>query len=203
MWFHSAVLDIFRPFVSGPLRTAAGLRTFKSPDSSVKAIFEASVRQLKRIIITYRSSYQSSSFTMLWHTALVYVANTVLLTSDHNEDDMFYFLLCLYGYEGLRRSWRMTEAIVEGLLSMKLRDGGISSILARRLVNDVRIRGFADVPAEVRATFMVDLDLAMSNPSVATAEVLASEFEHNIMLKDLTTVLDDSETEMTPTQHAR
>jgi hypothetical protein len=97
----------------------------------------------------------------------------------------------------------MTEAIVGGLLSMKLRDGGISSIAARRILNNVRKRDFARIPAEVRATFMVDLDLAMLNPSLATAEVLASEFEHNMMLKDLTTVLDDGETETTPTQHAQ
>lgn len=158
--------------------------------------------QLKRIIINYRLNYKSLYYTMLCQTTLIYVANTVLRTSNETEGDMFYFLLCLYGYEGLRSSWRMTEAIVEGLLSMKLRDGGISSIAARHILKNVRKRDFARVPAEVRATFMVDLDQAMSNPSLATAEVLASEFQHNIMLKDLTTVLDDGETEIIPTQRA-
>jgi hypothetical protein len=186
-------VDIFRPFVSGPLHAIPRLRTFSSPNSSAAAVFNASIDQLKRLIVTYRTGYKSSAYTILWHTALVYVANAVLLNAEKSESGMFYFLLCLYGYEGLRRSWRMTEAVVKGILSMKLRDGGISSVAARRILDDVRKNGLTYRTVAIRATFMVDLDLALSDPTSATAEALASDFENFAMIKDLTTVFDDNE----------
>lgn len=155
-------------------------------------MFEASVEQLKGLIITYRSHYKSSCYTILWHTALLYVANAVLHNAD-KDGGAFYFLLCLYGYEGLRTSWRMTESVVEGLLSMKMRDGGMSSIEARQILEGVRMQASTPNLPAIRATFMVDLNLALSNPQRATAEVLASEFENYALLKDLTTILDDEE----------
>lgn len=87
----------------------------------------------------------------------------------------------------------MTEAVVEGLLSMKMRDGGISSVAARRILNDVRKSGLGPKTADIRATFMVDLDLALSDPNLATAETLASNFEHYAIIKDFTNVFDDNE----------
>lgn len=179
--------------MSGPLQAIPRLRTFSSPELSAGNVFEASVNQLKRLIVNYRAGYKSSAYTILWHTALVYVANAVLQTADESESGLFYFLLCLYGYEGLRRSWRMTEAVVGGLLSMRMRDGGISSINARQILDDVRGNGLSHKTADIRATFMVDLDLALTDPNVATAEALASDFEGHAAIKDLTTVLDDEE----------
>lgn len=193
IWFHAAVLDIFRPFVSGPLQKSSRLRTFTSPDSSASAIFDASLNQLKRLIITYRTGYKSSAYTMLWQTALMYVANAVLRSADDSESGLFYFLLCLYGYEGLRSSWRMSEAIVEGLLTMKVVHGGMSSAVARRILEDVRKRGVSTSMADIRATFMVDLDLSLSEPALATAEALASAFDDNARIKELTTIFDASE----------
>ena len=130
---------------------------------------------------------------MLWQTALMYVANSVLRSADENESELFYFLLCLYGYEGLRSSWRMSEAIVAGLLSMKVVHGGMSSAVARRILEDVRKRSASTGTANIRATFMVDLDLSLSEPTLATAEALASSFEDNMRIKDLTTIFDAGE----------
>ena len=144
--------------------------------------------QLKRLIIDYRLKYKSSAYTMLWHTAMVYVANAVLETPE--EDSFFYLLLCLYGYEGLCRSWRFTEAIVGGILSMTMRDGGISTPIARRILKHVQSNSLRSVPDELRATFMVDLNLAMSDPGAATVEKLARSFEDNAQLKDFTTIFD-------------
>lgn len=87
----------------------------------------------------------------------------------------------------------MSEAIVEGLLSMKVVYGGMSSSVARRIMKDVRKRGASTEMASIRATFMVDLDLSLSEPTLATAEALASTFDDNATIKDLTTIFDASE----------
>lgn len=163
--------------------------TFSSSSSTPDAIFAASVQQLKRLIIIYRFNYTSSAYTILWHTALLYVANAILRTKGDN-DRLFYFLLCLYGYEGLRPSYRVAEAVAGGLLSMAMRNGDISSDEARRVLADLQERGQELDSSEIRATFMVDLDLAMSDPGAATAEMLAHSFQDIAMMMDFTTVFE-------------
>lgn len=89
-----------------------------------------------------------------------------------------YFLLCIYGYESLRRPFRVSEAIGISLLSMTLRDDAdISADEARRLLLALKSRGLGSISGEVRATFMADLELAMSDPEAARVENLAGSFE--------------------------
>lgn len=183
------MLDIFRPCVQGLSQSKRRLKTFSSPASSPAAVCAASVSQLKRLIINYRLNYQSSTYTILWHTALVYVANA-MLHSTKEEGWFFYFLLCVYGYEGLSRSWRVAEAISKGLLSMTLRNGDISSLKARKILLDFQSNSLDRFPGRIRATFMLDMDLALSDPGSATAENLAEHFEDNALLQDYTNVLD-------------
>lgn len=189
IWLHAAVLDIFRPYINDRIKTARRLHTFPSGISKPEIIYEASVSQLKRMIIDYRLNYKSSTYTILWHTALIYVANAVLQEKD-SEGLLFFFLLCVYGYERLRRSWRVTESITAGLLSMIMRRGDISGDMARKIMSDLKQKSLGQMPGKIRATFMVDLDLAMSDPSSATAENLASNFEDNAMFGELTNVFD-------------
>ncbi|KAK7421280.1 hypothetical protein QQZ08_009996 [Neonectria magnoliae] len=189
IWLHAAILDIFRPFLCRPGQPTLQLKTFSSPKSSPDHIYAASVNQLKRLVIVYRMSYESSGFTIVWHTALLYVANAVLQSPDDGEW-LFYFLLCLYGYQGLRRCYPVVEAIAGALLSMAMRNGHMSSRVARRIMTELKGKSLRRVPREIRAPFMADLDLAMSDPSAATAEKLAGMFEENALMVDFTNVFD-------------
>ncbi|OPB46196.1 C6 transcription factor [Trichoderma guizhouense] len=190
LWLHAAILDIFRPFLQNPGAKMLRVATFSSSGSTPDAIFAASVQQLKRLIIIYRFNYTSSAYTILWHTALLYVANALLRTKGEN-DWLFYFLLCLYGYEGLRPSYRVAEAVAGGLLSMAMRSGDISSDEARRVMAHLQEKGQELDSSEIRATFMVDLDLAMSDPVAATAETLAYSFHDIAMMMDYTTIYEN------------
>lgn len=176
IWLHVAVLDIFRPFVKRSLSGELELRTFAAQGSSPADAFNASVEQLKHLIIDYRSHFESSAYTILWQTALTYVANAVLVSKDANW--RLYFLLCIYGYESLRRPFRVSEAIGTSLLSMMFRDDGdISADEARKLLLALKSRGLRPISGEVRATFMADMELAMSDPEAARVENLAGRFE--------------------------
>ncbi|KAH6683726.1 hypothetical protein F5X68DRAFT_171961 [Plectosphaerella plurivora] len=185
IWFHAAILDIFRPFIRHQRRKQSRLKTFSSSQSSPDAAYKASVDQLKRLIIIYRSNYTSSAYTMLWHTALIYVANAVL-QDKQDPEWRFYFLLCIYGYESLRRSYRLAEAIGRGLLSMTLRNGDISSREARQILQHLQERGLSGASGDIRATFMVDLDLAMTDPDEAKVESLAHRFEEMALFQEFT-----------------
>ncbi|KAM0277777.1 hypothetical protein ACHAQH_005570 [Verticillium albo-atrum] len=176
LWFHAAILDIFRPFLQNSNTQQLRLATFSSRQSSAEAAFKASVNQLKRLIIVYRSEYQSSAYTILWHTALIYVANAVLKDTGDPEW-RFYFLHCVYGYETLRKSYRLAEAIGRALLSMTLRNGDISGLEARTILQQLKQRGLDHPSGDIRATFMGDLELALTNPGEAKVENLAGQFE--------------------------
>ncbi|KHN96822.1 uncharacterized protein MAM_05378 [Metarhizium album ARSEF 1941] len=187
IWFHTAILDLFRHVISGPLRHER-LPTFAMPMSSSEKVYEASVSQLKQLIVNYRLNFTSSSYTILWHVALTYLANAVLY-EPKEENWLFYFLLCVYGYERLRPSWRVTKSISTALLSLALRKGDISSPTARRILSDIEQTAGADQSPDsegIRATFMADLHLARSDPQSATVERLADDFEANILLQEYT-----------------
>ncbi|CRK30638.1 hypothetical protein BN1723_014401 [Verticillium longisporum] len=183
LWFHAAILDIFRPFLRDDKAKKTRLTTFSSRRSSAEAAFKASVNQLKRLIVVYRSEYQSSAYTILWHTALIYVANAVL--KDKGDPEWrFYFLHCVYGYESLRKSYRLAEAIGRALLAMTLRNGDITGLEARTILQQLKQRGLDHPSGDIRATFMGDLELAMTNPGEAKVETLAGQFEDVALFQD-------------------
>lgn len=187
---------MFRPFLSSPEEKNKRLRTFSSADSSPNAIFDASLQQLQRLVLVYRINYRSSTYTILWHTALVYVANAMLSEPERHESWLSYLMLCIYGYEGLRRSWRVADVITRALLSMMLRNRSISTDLARDILANFQTMGEpGDELAfgEMRATFMADMDMAVSHPEAATVEKQADQLEEIASLMDYTTLLEDQD----------
>ncbi|RYP67177.1 hypothetical protein DL771_007405 [Monosporascus sp. 5C6A] len=165
---------------------------FHSPD----AAFAASVNQLKTLIVEYRTNYMASAYSILWHTGLIYLANAMLQDTSDPEWRL-YFLLCIYGYESLSRPYRISEVIAQGLLSMTLRDTNMSASEARKIMEDLKESGLdcvkKNMEEEVRATFMVDLTLALSDPVGATAENMAKEFDTFAVFQDF---LDQNRMEM-------
>ncbi|KAL7930095.1 N-terminal fungal transcription regulatory domain-containing protein [Trichoderma chlorosporum] len=188
IWLHAAILDLFRFSMSSNVKDQH-LKTFTSPYSTPENVCIASCRQLKQLILNYRLNFASSSYTILWHTALTYLANAIL---HHPKEDnwFFYFLLCIYGYERLRPCWRVTQAISTALLSMALRKGDITSPTAQQLLRDINDNTGYQLPGDVRATFMMDLDLAKSDPESATVEKMAQDFDQNLLLQQYTNIFD-------------
>ncbi|KAF7554034.1 hypothetical protein G7Z17_g3247 [Cylindrodendrum hubeiense] len=185
IWLHAAILDIFRPFIRRHGQAKLRLRTFSPPMSSPDQIYAASVNQLKRLIIIYRLNHESSAFTIVWHTAMLYVANAVL--QDPGDGDwLFYFLLCIYGYETLGRCYPVVEAIMGALLSMAIRNGHMTSDSAREIWAELKSKGPRRAPQVIHATFMADLELAMDDPSAATVENLAGMLEENALMDQYT-----------------
>lgn len=189
IWFHAAVLDLFRPLVYDDTQKQQRLRTFTNESYTPQVIFYKSTTQLKRLIVDYRLNYASSSFTFLWHTALIYVANAILDT-EGDQNWHFYMLFCLCGYEQLSKSWRVGKAISKALLSIMIREGRITSDAARKILAKVESNSTDEIPEEIRATFMGDLRLALSWPGHATVEHLAGSFEENAAIHDYTNLFE-------------
>lgn len=184
MWLHCAVIDIFRPFIRREQIEIPRLRTFSAADSSPKAAHNASVNQLRHLIFQYRSSYEESAYSILWQTALTYVA-TAALNDPKDSAWRPWFLLCIYGYETLRRPFRITESIGRALLMMTMRETTMTSHDAQALLKQLRERGLpSNIEGGIRATFMGDLSMAVTDPEGARMENLANEFDAMALFKD-------------------
>ncbi|KAI1317618.1 hypothetical protein F5Y16DRAFT_392614 [Xylariaceae sp. FL0255] len=187
IWLHTAILDMFQPFINKPPSEAPRLDTFTAEDNTPEALYQASLNQLKHLVIDYRTHHAASTYSILWHTGLIYLAHGVL--SGNDPDWHLYFLLCIYGYERLSRPFRVVESISQGLLSMALRDTNMSGTEAHRILHRLKSHGLErvkkDLKEQIRATFMVDLDLALTDPDAATAEHLAGDFDDLALFQDL------------------
>ncbi|KAF5018427.1 hypothetical protein F66182_9601 [Fusarium sp. NRRL 66182] len=196
IWLHTAILSILRPFTvrargsPKPLR----LKTFPCRRSSPDAAYKASVNQLKRLIVVYRKNYTSSTFTMLWHTALINVANAIL-GDKKDPASRFYLFFCLQTYGELRRSYRFAETIGRSILSMALQGGDLSAGEARQLMKQFEENRFSNPSDDIRATFMADLNLAMTDPEEASVESLSDRFEDIALFREFTTGGDSDEDE--------
>ncbi|POS78990.1 hypothetical protein DHEL01_v202620 [Diaporthe helianthi] len=78
IFFHTAVLDLFRPFPCSRLQAPFSLGEFAADDPSPEGVCNASVNQLKHIILIFRARHPCADATMLWQNALLYVANACL-----------------------------------------------------------------------------------------------------------------------------
>ncbi|PFH61554.1 hypothetical protein XA68_16977 [Ophiocordyceps unilateralis] len=193
LWFHTAILDIFRPWIDGSPGQSR-LRTFTSIVSSPIVVYAASINQLKQLIVNYRLNFVASTYTILWHSALIYLSNAILQLP-REENWLFYFLVCVYSYERLRRPWRVTRAIGTALLSLAMRNGSLSSDRARAILRDLDRDDFTGIHVlgKIRATFMSDLDMARCDPGQATVEKQAGEFEQYALLEEFTNEFGDED----------
>ncbi|PNH40468.1 hypothetical protein VD0003_g10089 [Verticillium dahliae] len=70
---------------------------------------------------------------------------------------------------------------------MTLRNGDISGTEARELLQRLKQKGLDnDTSDRIRATFMGDLELAMTNPRQASVENLAEQFEDMALWQEFT-----------------
>ncbi|KAG6990450.1 Nitrogen assimilation transcription factor nit-4 [Fusarium oxysporum f. sp. raphani] len=196
IWFHVAILSILHPFTVRARDSSRSLRfkTFPCKRSSPDAAYKASINQLKRLIVVYRKNYMSSTYTMLWHTGLIHVANANL--GDTKDPAWrFYLFFCIQCYGRLRQAYRFAEAIGRSLLSMALQQGDLPASEARHIMEQYEENQLINPSYDIRATFMADLNLAMTNPSEASVESLADRFEDIAIFQEFTNAGGSSEDE--------
>lgn len=168
------------------------MRTFAGTGTTINAVCAASVAQLKHLIVSYQLNYRPLSYSILWHTAVIYVVNAIL-SGEGGPSWYPDLLLCIYAYETLNRSWRVAASIAKSLLSLAMKKGKLSSSTARRVISEINNDGAGKISDEIRATFMADLDLALSDPGSSTVEHLANQLETNMLFGDLTFAWEDEQ----------
>ncbi|GJC96017.1 C6 zinc finger domain containing protein [Colletotrichum higginsianum] len=180
IYHHLAIMDLFRPLLQHNGAPRQQLSIFQSEESTPDAVYAASVKQLKRIVISYRHNHPESSYSFFWHSALLYLANATLTevtVTGHTPDWRFYLRLCMACYQTLYTGFRLAKGITLSLLSMALEKGAMDTPQARAIRKDLELRGkHHTIPDEVPVYWVVDLDLAVTDPSAAQVENLVQRF---------------------------
>lgn len=78
IFFHTTVLDLFRPFPYQRPDTPFRLDQLAAENPAPEVVCYASVNQLKHLILMFGSQYPSAMLSILWQNALIYVANACL-----------------------------------------------------------------------------------------------------------------------------
>ncbi|KAJ0163978.1 hypothetical protein CTA2_2012 [Colletotrichum tanaceti] len=179
IYHHLAIMDLFRPLLQHNGAPRQRLSTFQSEESTPDAVYAASVRQLKRIVVSYRHNYPESSYSFFWHSALLYLANATLAevrVAGHTPDWRFYLRLCMACYQTLYTGFRLAKGITLSLLHMALEKGAMDIPQARAIRKDLESRRkHHAIPDGVPVYWVVDLDLAVTDPSAAQVENLVQK----------------------------
>jgi hypothetical protein len=195
MWFHTLILDIFRPFLASHQEGIyLRLQTFSALESSPDTAFAASISQLKNIVILYRSQHLAATYSIIWQQALLSLANAMLSPASKSDPEWRkYFYICIYGYEKLRHRFHVVDAIAKGLLTMAMRKERITSTEAHDLMElfggtstcETIIPGGQN--ETIRAPFTGDFELEMKNSDAASVETLAHQFDTVALFQEFTT----------------
>ncbi|EWG35978.1 hypothetical protein FVEG_00157 [Fusarium verticillioides 7600] len=174
MWFHCAVLDIFRPFTHGRHKNYT-LKSFSSRDSTPKTIFSASLNQLKRLALLYRTQQMPNSYMPYINISLIHIANTICRETD-DPTAKFYFLLCIRYWQHLYVGYPIFGGIAQAFLTMAINNGLITNREAKRLMAEVKAQG-GHHDEGISTSLIVDFDLAMTNRDEADVQAVAQKFE--------------------------
>ncbi|KAF5664314.1 C6 zinc finger domain-containing protein [Fusarium denticulatum] len=172
IWFHTAIIDLFRPFeheFPQPKHPA-----FAGVNATPKAVISASIEQLKRLVYQYRANCESSKYSIIWQSGMLYLVNHILrdLSSSGSQ---FYFLLCMRGYQHLARHMPFVSGIVQSLIVMTKRQGVPLTADTQRLLEEARDESRRS--REFFSAYPGDLEMVAKDPTSATLEKLTSLFQ--------------------------
>jgi len=194
IYFHAIVTDIFRPLL--PMsQDSLRLHSFASSRASPRAVYAASINQLKRLLLTFRLSFKTASLSILSQTVLIYVCNAVVREA-HNSNQSewrFYLRLCLAASEDLYGCYRESWCVTRALLSMALERGALLPQEAGRLAQELLELGrhYTTGTEEANTRSMIDLDLAVTDRTAARVGCYAGKFEELMLEKSTEELLAD------------
>lgn len=181
-------MEMFRPYIANEKQH--DFRNWSSAAPTPHALFAASIRQLKRLMLIYFATHKPSH-SIYWHTALLHVANAVL-NDPGNVDSRFYFVTCIRGYAHLFTGFLVSKGIAQSLLAMALAKKAIPHQDAVQLIEELQNNdGSRRKLTDKSAGFVVDLDRAVNDPEGATVEKLSDQFEQITIFDAYTTGMMD------------
>lgn len=88
-----------------------------------------------------------------------------------------WFQLCLSGYRNLSASFAIVEGIVQGLLSMGIRNNVITVEEGKQVMEELRNRVWPTPGQANKAALILDLNQSMVSPLTSQVQQLAEQFD--------------------------
>ncbi|KAF5582748.1 transcription activator acu-15 [Fusarium pseudocircinatum] len=184
-YFHMLILDLFRPFIEG--NNIVKLKTFSSQDSSPKAVFEASMRQLQRIILDYTMNYEPRLYNFILNGAVLHVFHTTL----QNRDTLGWRFNLRLGMGWMKEifvRFPVIGKVAQAYMAIGMGSGMISNIEAREFMQDLQRRGRHKDLDDITALCIVDFEVAMSSNGDGRAQDVAQKFDELALLNEFITI---------------
>lgn len=174
IYFHTTVLDLFRSSLHQNPKQALDLDTFTADHRNVEDVCLASKNQLKNLVLVFRTRYASAISSVLWHTALLYVANDCFLAPPEplpeptmaaaelrrqgvamtEDSKRVWYLACIDGYKALAAQFGFIRHILQGLLGLGISKGLITAAEGRAHMHGVNRIQRARRPSRVPAAYV-------------------------------------------------
>ncbi|KAK8064204.1 hypothetical protein PG996_008856 [Apiospora saccharicola] len=192
--YHGTVLYLLRPFLNSA--ATPRLRSFAAEDSTLDKIFDASMRQLKRLLYVYVSQLQSTLYSPILSCGLMHLNSALMKATARSGDPdewRFYFRLSLSYLQELYKRYPMWIDVIKANLAMAVDSGNLTSVEALKIIEDVaRESGqHHGIVAHVFTSCIADFDLAITDPDRARVHELALKFDQLALFEEFTTVVAD------------
>ncbi|CAN8105293.1 unnamed protein product [Discula destructiva] len=168
IYFHTAILDLFRPSLHQNPKQSLELDIFTAEHRTVEDVCVASINQLKHLLLIFRTRYPSAVRSMLWHNALLYVANDCFASlpvlartpepgykdtgsrvAVNDSSNRVWFLACIDGYKALRPQFAFVSSILQGLLNLGIMNGLITAAEGRAYMDGAWVSSMS--PSQIHA----------------------------------------------------
>jgi hypothetical protein len=183
--YHSLIVMMFRPFINKK-SARHHLRSFFSPDASPKAVYDASINQLKKLLHVYYVSGVDAK-THLWLNAGQITLCVALLEDLSDPLWRHYFLLCMRYWRNFYYLYPIFHGEVKAFLSMAMEKNAITAREAQHL------RGFVEKNGEHHETPVEPFTSILFDPSGSDIRdvqlrTMASKFEDLVLFDNYTNV---------------
>ncbi|KAF5563646.1 nitrate assimilation regulatory nirA [Fusarium napiforme] len=173
IWYHTAVIDMWRPFL--------GRRSYEDAGGSelATATHEASVHQLKRLIYLYRKRFELTNLTMFITPGLLTLINEVF-RNPGTSDAQFYFILAARGCLSIASWCRGLRGITEGLMTIGWQNGTFKreGWTNNSMIEDIRATTRAlNQEGTYSSLYPINLDSTSESMDDIGMEALAGEFQ--------------------------
>lgn len=150
--------------------------SFASSDSSPDAIFNASLKQLKRLVLAYRTRFEGRRYSAWLNAAAQHVCN-VVIRETNDPTWRFYFSLCMGYWKESVVAFPVMAAIAKANLSLALSAGCVSGAEAHMILGEIESRAQHHKEVEVAVSAIADFERAAFADDQVRIDELGQQFE--------------------------
>jgi hypothetical protein len=138
---------------------------------------------MKRLLLSHRLEMGAEVLSIFRQSCIIYVANAAIHGEDDQEERQFFVHLCLAELQELFLSYRVSGTIAKGIAGMAIGEGILEESRASQIrgrleeIGQGRELGNIGSASEVMASWVLDLDLAVTDLVHAQGGKLAEKFD--------------------------